>query len=241
MGGTVFFYFRNRSKDAALRPPKSGAQVEQSANTINNYTYIVGQISAGRPLEGQYYKASLDPTHTVVKGVEGITYDVDLRTGPGDQATSLLFTVGDYTKEWTEDFRRAMSEVQQTVIKPLTDGGTPYTIFLHGTADSAKTGFHRGLVGASSVQISYYPNDPDYLKQDPNYDSRFLPELKSKTVPHTYQNEDLPNLRAWFIQQKLGDLKIDSFILNGKVLPNGNETDRKVRLLLCIHLGKHSQ
>ncbi|HXA19327.1 MAG TPA: hypothetical protein VN380_20215 [Thermoanaerobaculia bacterium] len=228
--GAVFGYFwlnRDNSAIVAHRPV-----VDEPIPPI---VVIVGalHVKMDSGLDEAKFNIRRHANNEVIKGNRGAYYMVDLKDA---QASELVFfRPGKYLKdEFGEEFRSALAAFQNDVTAVLAKGRVPFRIYVRGSADIVGNTepIIGALVGDAPKTITYYPAAGANVNQ-------FIPELRQKTITRSFANDDLPDLRASYIQDRLADVGFQSTVLQGCVTTRENEIDRNATILLFVDWPAH--
>jgi hypothetical protein len=145
------------------------------------------------------------PRSTIVEGKEGDYYFVDLKNAKTEEI--LLFKAGEYTIDGLDKkFSASITQFYNDVVQVTAKVRKP-EIFIKGSADASGNGsFKQRLidVGCQSEDFLHIPvhrriGGTLYQKE---------PTVESLQI-EDYTNEELPNLRARFIQCQLKDTYSD--------------------------------
>jgi len=178
--------------------------------------------------ETKFYKIKKHPRNNVVTDSHGDYYEIKLKDAKSGK--ELFFNPGRYTDdEFGARFNESMDAVREDILKALNQGHIEYKIYVKGSAD--KLGDDKPvidkLIDAKSIEIKFLeksPNDP--------LGNQWVQKERAAIISETYNNKDLPNLRGWYTQDKLLNLKVTSTILDGSVTDKINPKDRVALILL---------
>jgi hypothetical protein len=176
----------------------------------------------------EYYSVTIHPNNEVVKGKNGKYFEIKLKDAKSKE--ELYFDLGKYTiNEFDFVFKSAMEAVKKDIIDIISLAQVEYKVYIRGSADVL--GNDRqvvdGLIGTDKVTIEYLRKS----MSDPNV-NQWVQEKSTITVAKTYNNRQLPNLRAWYSKDKLSKLNIVADILDGEVTNRIAEKDRNAIILL---------
>lgn len=180
------------------------------------------------PIKGNGYTIEPAPVGDLFEGQEGSYYTIDLRSAADQKAWG--FKLGEYTLDtFDRDFSRSISTLVRDIIKPL-EGKASYRLFVRGSADrDLDNDFHGKLVdGYNYSSVQYFPAiGPDQYRN----------AVHTRQIPRQFTNNDLPFLRAAFMQEKLSlqayGLKAPD-ILEGVVVLKEDEASRNATVFLFI-------
>jgi len=182
--------------------------------TVENNFYII------QPYAG---------TNELVQGKKGTYYRVELKSMIPTE--KVLFKGGEYVIDgFNPKFSESINHFNEDIINNLKAGGVPFQIYVMGSADQIGAGLHWNLA-------------PGYEYRSVRFHKRlgsnlFSSELEPPVViPNPYTNNDLPNLRAEFIRNTLGNdpYNLSADILEGGITENYSQPlDRNVVFLLYI-------
>ena len=136
------------------------------------------------------------PTTELVKGKSGSYYAVVLKDAR--RKRRFQFPSGRYViRRFKTRFRASLAAFTRDVLAPL-QSGVEYDLFVRGSASARPMRkSKRQLKRMTFDEISYLPEVDDIY-----YDAN---DRKSRILPEKYGNEDLPYLRAAFMQQIVGE------------------------------------
>jgi len=182
--------------------------------------------------EGNGYVVEPAPVGDLVEGQEGAYYIIDLRSAADQKAWE--FKLGEYTLDtFDRDFSRSVATFVRDIIRPL-EGRASYRLYVRGSADIDRDNDFRG----KSVDGYHY----DSVKFFPAIGSdQYRNMAQFRSIPRSFTNNDLPFLRAAFMQEKLSlqvyGLKMPD-ILEGVVVPEEDEARRNATVFLFIEWPK---
>lgn len=175
-------------------------------------------------LETDNYSVEVFPDKEVVRGRAGRYYVVDMKDAKS--GIRFQFEGGKYTLNRTSaEFRTALNSFVGDIVKKL-HGNVGYDLYVRGSADRVA---YRG-------------------RQEPGFEYRrirymravspgkYVNEFSEHTVDADIHNEDLPHLRAAFLQDLVSDVYPTKppTILQGGVTSEANSRDRNVEMLLFV-------
>jgi hypothetical protein len=199
-----------------------------SPTPANSIKEIVKAICSLTGKNTEYYSINIHPNDEVVKGKNGKYFEIKLKDAKSKE--ELYFDLGKYTiDEFDAVFKSSMEAVKKDVIGVISSAQVEYKIYIRGSADMLG---HRkqvidALIGTDVVAIEYLRKNLG----DPN-GNQWIQETNTITVTKTYNNKQLPNLRAWYSKDKLSKLNISADILDGEVTNRIAEKDRNAIILL---------
>jgi len=196
--------------------------------------HMVVELRAGSTTKN--YKVSLVPHTQIVEENEGDYFYISL-TNPITNSP-FFFKEGKYTlEELDPDFLDALTIFQKTVLDKIKI--LDAKIYIQGKADSLSPSFRSDFRSFScnnepSSEISYH-------KKAEFGEYKYTKDLYTKIIGTTYGNDDLPELRAKFLQCKYKTISRDSSaeetpaeIIQGGVDRSINEISRNGTFLLYI-------
>lgn len=179
-------------------------------------------------IEGNGYAIEPAPVGDLVEGQEGSYYIVDLRSAANQRAWE--FELGKYTLDtFDRDFSRSVTTFVRDIIKPL-EGKATYRLFVRGSADRDLGNDFRGqpVDGYNYSSVQYFPA----VGRD-----QYRSAERTHPIPRQFTNDDLPFLRAAFMQEKLSlqvyGLKSPD-ILEGEVVLKEDQASRNATVFLFI-------
>lgn len=175
----------------------------------------------------EYYNIKIHPNDEVIKDKKGKYFEIRLRDAKRKE--ELFFDLGKYRlDEFSEAFDLAMDAVKKDIIDIVSSGGVKYKVYIKGRADIVgdRKQVIDNLVGRETITIQYLLKNPI----DPG--NQWLPQTGSAEISKTYNNKQLPNLRAWYSKEKLDTLNIAADILDGEVTLRESPKDRQALILL---------
>ena len=146
---------------------------------------------AGKGIESDDFDLKILPTDELVQGRKGSYYVVFLKDAT--KKARFSFPGGRYViEDFDTRFRRAVTSFVREVLAVI-EGGTDYDIFVRGSSSATPMSVERTLVPKREyVQIGYLPKIAD---------GRYAGSpVQVHAVPRSYKNENLPFLRAAFLQ-----------------------------------------
>lgn len=168
----------------------------------------------------EFYEIEKIPTDELVEDNEGSYYVVNLDDSRYKER--VLFQEGEYViQDLNMKLITPMNKFMNEVYYYL-DAGTECQLFIKGSADiKGHETFKKQIDGDYEFKkIKYYPKISN---------SKYRPKYQVQRIGDFYTNSDLPNLRARFIQEKIGDNFSGiskPIILEGEV---GNEESKYLR------------
>jgi hypothetical protein len=145
-------------------------------------------------LETESYTVEPFSDNELISGRPGSYYIVDLKASTGRGVWQ--FGLGDYTVEaFDRDFGRSLVAFVRDIVRPV-EKEADYALFVRGSADrDIGSDFKREQKkGFQYKAARYFPS----VDQD-----RYISTAKIREIPIMYTNEDLPFLRAVFMQERL--------------------------------------
>lgn len=184
-------------------------------------------------LRGGNYRCKLVGNPEIVKGERGKYFYINLYQS--DYEKILTFPSGGYVINDINKYENALAEFGENIIKILQKSQfrQGYKIYIKGSADilgnqTFKTVFNNLF---RYNRVCYYP----HYKQS---SSLFVTKEMCVNIIEPITNDELPNLRAAFIQEKFENFYAPSIekpkILEGTVTLDISEVDRNVVLLLFL-------
>jgi hypothetical protein len=210
---------------AVFKKDEKPKETPPVVNIIINLNELHQKLDAG--VEEKEYKVEKMPNNEVVEGKVGTYYFIDLKDAESKEM--ILFNPGEYTRdEFERAFRDSMSKVRKDILDLLSAGNVPFKLYVRGSADldGNTLPFIDRLPPGEQVWITYLPKVP-------NTRNRYINNPTPQVITEKYNNRELPNLRASYIQTKLAIVGLESTILEGEVTQNRSEAkDRSVTILL---------
>lgn len=184
-------------------------------------------------IETQHY--SISPARALpelVDGKHGAYFFVDIKTDPKKQ--TVLFDPGEYTVDALEpQLNASLNAFFTEIIEHLDIPGRQ--IYIRGSADAA---------GNSTFSTEYKtfdcnvenPSNIDYHQKIDEQYQKYQTKISNKLIGTIINNNDLPFLRARFIQCKIRSMPhaIPTDIIEGTVSRTVNEAQRKGTFILYI-------
>lgn len=216
---TVIAVDKNNNTTKVVSPTPS-----VSSNKPNPQEAILKQLKSNMfyGIENPSYTIQKHPADEVVQGKKGCYYIVDLKDSEGNNP--VLFNIKEYElNEMSARFRESVTEFRKNILEQFIRGNKSYDLFIHGSADRGR---HTALGRLNEEkQISYLPKIAN---------NQFSLNVNSMIVTE-YTNNELPNLRASYLQNKLQSLGIKSTILEGSVTSEINNTERNATVYLFVN------
>lgn len=209
------------------------------------------RLLALRQYKGKYIRLLPIFDDEIVEGKKGEYYECII--GEPEQGgktfyKDITFKAGRYILNDHDKsvFHEAIQAIQDTILTGIIENaGKDYEIYIQGSADSlGHNNFRRskkplpdeGAFPYSYPQGGIFQIHPHVTTQQSYIFS--INTVPKKIFPDTLRNEDLPNCRAYFIQQavlSLKNIKKDKVhLLDGSVSTRISATDRKVRITLFV-------
>ena len=178
---------------------------------------------AGR-IETDSYSVELYPDKEVVHGHAGRYYAIDMKDAKS--GVRFQFDGGKYTlSRSSAEFRSALSTFVGDIMQKL-HGNVRYDLYVRGSADRVP---YRGRLepGFEFARVRYMKAAGA---------GKYLGEFTERRIEAEISNDDLPQLRAAFLQSVVSDVYPTKppQILEGSVSPEANIRDRNVELLLFV-------
>ena len=177
-----------------------------------------------RGLSTDDYDVQVLPSDELISGQKGKYYLVDLKNA--DAGEKFFFPAGKYTLGRSNPaFARALSGFVNGVLDKL-EGNTRYSIFVRGSADNVP---FRGRMERDNKF-----EEVRYLREVSS--DTFGPATGRHTFTRTIRNNDLPNLRAAFLQRVVSTAYPvkPPVVLEGEVTGKRDAEDRNVSLVLFV-------
>ena len=178
---------------------------------------------AGR-IETESYSVELYPDKEVIRGHAGRYYVVDMKDAKS--GIRFQFEGGKYTLSRSNaEFRSALSAFVGDIMQKL-HGNVRYDLYVRGSAD--RVPYHGRLEPGFEFARVRYMKAAGAGKD--------LGEFVERRINAEINNDDLPHLRAAFLQTVVSDVYPTKppLILEGSVSPEANIRDRNVELLLFV-------
>jgi hypothetical protein len=151
---------------------------------------------AAAGISDDYFDLRVIPTDELVKGKKGTYYAVYLRDAK--RKRRFQFSGGRYViKRFDTRFRAALASFTRKVLAPL-HGGLDYALYVRGSASSRPMRRERKM----DEKFAFEKVDFMHAAGEEFYDAN---RSSSKTFADRYGNEELPYLRAAFLQKVVGD------------------------------------
>lgn len=203
--------FRNLSADKSTR-----------ADDVAGVIQLRDRI--GAKLDAPSYTISTFPDNEVVRGRTGRYYVVDLKNA--ERGIRYYFEKGRYSLEHrSEEFRVSLNDFLADIVSRL-HGKVDYDLFVRGSAD--------GLPIARPTEPSTAFSRVTFLKSlgGDKYDT----VAAEHTIGRELRNEDLPHLRAAYLQKIIADnYPVRSpIVLEGAVTRQVADRDRNAEILLFV-------
>jgi hypothetical protein len=184
-----------------------------------------------RSLDTEFYRIEPFPENELVSGSPGYYYVVDLKSAFKKEV--WRFKLEEYTVNvFDRDFGRSVAAFVRDIIEPI-ESVAKYRLFVRGSADRDAGNDFRGNFApkhrySSVIYLQYSEGEGNYGP---------IPKVRAIAEPFT--NEDLPFLRAEFMQNKLGSkvygLQEEPAILEGVVnRAEENESLRNATVFLFV-------
>ncbi len=206
---------------------KLGASVARtvSADPDAMHDAMVLRDKMGVEMRTENYDVSLYPDNEVLEGKKGRYYVIDLKEAKS--GIRYYFQPGRYTiDKRIPEFRSSLNNFAKDVLEKM-HGKVDYQLLVRGSADKAPF--------SGKLELGHEYKEISFMKSVG--DDRYASGLVNAAVRESVANEDLPNLRAAFLQQIIANaypLKAP-VILEGSVTPRHAEGDRNVELLLYVN------
>ena len=159
-----------------------------------------------------------------IRGQPGRYYAIDMKDAKS--GIRFQFEGGKYTlSRSSAEFRTALSSFVGDIMQKL-HGNVRYDLYVRGSADRVP---YRGRLepGFEFARVRY-------MKAVSS--GKYAGEFAERRINADISNEDLPQLRAAFLQTLVSDVYPTKppVILEGSVSPDANVRDRNVELLLFV-------
>ena len=178
---------------------------------------------AGR-VDTDSYSVELYPDKEVIRGHPGRYYVVDMKDARS--GIRFQFEGGRYTLNRSNaEFRTALSTFVGDIVQKL-HGNVRYDLYVRGSADRVP---YRGR-----LEPGFEFDRIRYMKAlSPG---KYATEFVERRIDPEVRNDDLPHLRAAFLQSVVSDVYPTKppLILEGNVTTEANSRDRNVELLLFV-------
>lgn len=183
--------------------------------------------------------------HQLVQNQEkGSYYRIDFKKFTGDKSAIIKFDGGKYViRNVADTFSYSITAFIQNVVKPFQNIGQPFHIFIIGSADVvtfSPKNLENGYLFTQIELLNLIVPQP-LVFDDNIYSFTKSIYTVSGADNNTYTNEDLPNLRAMFIKDRLTSIFERLYpstpqmtILNGRVKDSINNEDRNTTIILYI-------
>ena len=170
------------------------------------------------------YDVEVYPDKELIRGRQGRYYVVDMKNAAS--GIRYFFDGGKYTlARGNQEFRSSLNAFVGDILSKF-EGNVRYDLYVRGSADQ-KPYAGRFEPGNEFHNIRYVRN----LGGD-----KYGLETSERRIVDTVRNQDLPDLRAAFMQKLVADnypLKTP-IILEGAVSPKTDDRDRNVELILFV-------
>ncbi len=182
---------------------------------------------ANEGLETDFYELSVIPTDELIKDQRGTYYAVYLKDAR--RKRRFQFPGGRYViRRFETRFRRALTTFVRDVLKPL-HGGVEYALYVRGSASSRPMRRSRRQRRSHRFEeVTYLPKAGDNL-----YDGN---RNASVTFERRYGNDELPYLRAAFLQKIVADFFPLStpVMLESQVADSRSRSEQYAEILLYV-------
>jgi hypothetical protein len=209
--------------------PAEIAEIKSGTGCKSTVRQIVAlkKKMAAAGLNTDFYELSILPQDQLIKGQVGSYYAVYLKDA--QRKERFQFGGGDYTiEDFDTRFRGALSQFARELLAPL-HGGVEYKLYVRGSASSRRMKGKRKIEEQFPfASVTYLPSAGADL-----YDAN---ASQSVNFSERYGNDDLPYLRAAFLQKIVTDMYPLSppTVLQSTVSESRSKSEQYAELLLYI-------
>lgn len=174
------------------------------------------------------YAIELHPDNEMIKGRRGKYYAIDLKDA--EAGIRFQFEGGRYVLDRRSDaFRSALNKFLADIVTKL-QGNVSYDLLVRGSADI--TAFRN----TRQLEPSFPYQRIKYMTAIPGGD-RYSTVLGEQLIGQNIRNEDLPNLRAAFLQDLIGkNYPVQPpIVLEGAVTKKADNNDRNAEIFLFVN------
>ena len=195
---TVGSAFAKTPEEAIYLSPAEIEEIRQGSACKNFVRQIIAlkKRMSTTGIETDFYDLRVIPTTELVKGKAGTYYAVVLKDAR--RKRRFRFPGGRYViKRFNTRFRASLAAFTRDVLAPL-QSGVEYELYVRGSASARP--MRRSKRQSKKMRfesVEFLPRVGEEL-----YDAN---AKKSRDVPKRYGNEDLPYLRAAFLQKIVGE------------------------------------
>lgn len=164
--------------------------------------------------------------------IEGRYYVIEINDG--DPKKQFQFETGKYvTDVLKREFYNSVEEFRKD-LRRLDTLECKYKIYVKGSADRLGAENFRGELVSGYGEAQGFTHIKCCKKKELNKFS-YKEFVENHIIGNTFINDDLPFLRAKFMQDALHEMRLESILLEGKVDPKVDPELRNVTLYICVN------